>query len=333
MAFVKNVFFKTPGFELNIPDWEFPDYGLTSVWGASGAGKTTLLNVLSGLVPCPSLNFQVNQKRVEHVGFVFQDFALFPHMTARENILFPAKARKLSEEKYSSRFMELSKKLELSSFLEKKAQVLSGGEKQRVGLARALVIEPEIVLLDEPLSSIDEKIKNEARELIVDLSQTYHVPFLWVTHDLRDARLCHDLLILEQGRKLASGATSPILDDPESLELARLIPENQVLDVKISNGEVRLAGVVIEPERKKKSSQLALVCKNWDIQVIKKERPLFPIRVLNHIQEGPNIRYKVKLSDGQVAFAFGPIDQDVREDQMDLNINKNSLILFTGDRL
>lgn len=195
MSFVENLRRDYGDFKLDIPQWEILDEGVTVLWGPSGSGKTSVFRILLGLETCPGMkwNFQgVDLAKVKtpqrHLGVVFQSLDLFPHMTAKENILFAARARKISEEKSRNRLKELATILKMESFLERPASVISGGEKQRVAIARAIMGEPRLLLLDEPFSALDQELREESRRLVKHVIEVEKIPTLLVTHDEQDVK-------------------------------------------------------------------------------------------------------------------------------------------------
>jgi ABC-type sugar transport system ATPase subunit len=200
------------GFEVDVPRWELSDKGVTALIGPSGSGKTSIFRILLGLESCASLRWIFKGKDLakmavgeRRIGIVFQSYELFPHMTAAENILFGAKARKISSEKAIRKLDEFSKKLALSDCLSTNAQMLSGGEKQRVALARALMSEPDFLFLDEPFSALDEENRVEARELVKQVVDEIGIPTLLVTHDERDIQLLANHVVkIKAGRLIFS---------------------------------------------------------------------------------------------------------------------------------
>ncbi|QDK36632.1 ATP-binding cassette domain-containing protein [Bdellovibrio sp. NC01] len=195
MSFVENLRRDYGDFKLDIPQWEILDEGVTVLWGPSGSGKTSVFRILLGLETCPGMkwNFQgVDLAKVKtpqrHLGVVFQSLDLFPHMTAKENILFAARARKISEEKSRNRLKELATILKMESFLERPASIISGGEKQRVAIARAIMGEPRLLLLDEPFSALDQELREESRRLVKHVIEVEKIPTLLVTHDEQDVK-------------------------------------------------------------------------------------------------------------------------------------------------
>ncbi len=208
MSLVENLVYEYGSFKLAIPLWKILDQGITVLSGDSGAGKTTILRILLGLEKCSGLKWSfdgidlaklsVPEKKL---GVVFQSLELFPHMTARQNILFAAEARKVSEERYEKKLNHWSETLQMKKFLDQKAGTLSGGEKQRVALVRAMISEPRMLLLDEAFSSLDEKLRQESREALKVLLKEEKIPALLITHDRQDIEALADKVsVLKEGR-------------------------------------------------------------------------------------------------------------------------------------
>jgi ABC-type sugar transport system ATPase subunit len=208
MSIVEGLVQHYPGFALEIPRWEIADRGITALSGPSGSGKTTAFRILIGLDPCPGLKWNFNGENLallpppeRHLGVVFQTLELFPHMSAEENILFAARARKLSEDEARARLESLSDDLHLGQCLQRKAAVLSGGEAQRVALARAVIAHPRFLFLDEPFSSLDSELKAEARALVKSVIQKLGIPTLLITHDEADLNaLASAVVRIREGR-------------------------------------------------------------------------------------------------------------------------------------
>lgn len=193
MSLVENLRHDYGDFKLEIPKWEILDSGVTALCGPSGSGKTSVFRMLLGLEKNPNFSWTFNGQDLaklktpaRRLGVVFQSYDLFPHMTAKENILFAAKARKVPQERALKRLAELSLTLKMDSFLDRKASLCSGGEKQRIALARAIIGEPQILLLDEPFSALDANLRQESRKLVKDLIEKEKIPTVLVTHDKED---------------------------------------------------------------------------------------------------------------------------------------------------
>lgn len=211
MSVVKNLRKKIGNISIDINEWDIADQGLTVLWGASGAGKTTVLRMLLGLEPADApFEWQIGEHNLavlpphqKKIGVVFQHLALFPHLTAKENILFPLQAAGQSIE--LSHWEEIISLLGIASVLEQKTYKLSGGEKQRVALGRALVTRPRLLILDEPFSALDIQLKKQARALLKKTMENYKIPVLLVSHDPQDVEaLAQRVVILENGKIKAS---------------------------------------------------------------------------------------------------------------------------------
>lgn len=210
MSYVENLHRDYGDFKLDIDSWEILDEGVTVLMGPSGSGKTSVFRILLGLEPCPGMSWKfqgVDLAKMKtpdrRLGVVFQTLDLFPHMTAEENILFAARARKVDEKKRFVRMKELTEELQMESFLKRKAAVLSGGEKQRVAIARALIGEPRLLLLDEPFSALDQELREDSRKLVKRVIAAEKIPTLLVTHDPQDvAALATKVTSIRDGRLL-----------------------------------------------------------------------------------------------------------------------------------
>lgn len=210
MSYVENLHRDYGDFKLDIDSWEILDEGVTVLMGPSGSGKTSVFRILLGLEPCPGMSWKfqgVDLAKMKtpdrRLGVVFQTLDLFPHMTAEENILFAARARKVDEKKRFVRMKELTEELQMESFLKRKAAVLSGGEKQRVAIARALIGEPRLLLLDEPFSALDQELREDSRKLVKRVIAAEKIPTLLVTHDPQDvAVLATKVTSIRDGRLL-----------------------------------------------------------------------------------------------------------------------------------
>ncbi len=208
------------GFEFGPVDLTV-DEEVLAVLGPSGSGKTTLLSLIAGIADPDSGSILLDGRELvgqsldnRHVGMVFQEGALFPHMTARENIEYAAAT--------GDRVGELATLLELEAVLDRKPATLSGGERQRVALARTLATDPDALLLDEPLSSLDAPIRKRLRDELYSLFESLDVPILYVTHDQRTATALGDrIAIVRDGDIEQVGSPSTVLTRPTSRFVAR----------------------------------------------------------------------------------------------------------------
>lgn len=199
-AYDKNVVID--GVDLEIKDKEF----LVLV-GASGCGKSTILRMIAGLEEITGGEIYIGDKKVNKVApkdrdiaFVFQSYALYPHMTVYENIAFGLKMRKISPEIIDKKVRNAAATLNLTELLERKPKQLSGGQRQRVALGRAIVREPKVFLMDEPLSNLDAKLRVQMRSEIKKLHEKLQTTFIYVTHDQTEALTMGDrIVVLDKG--------------------------------------------------------------------------------------------------------------------------------------
>lgn len=202
MIFLKNLAYERDSFKLEIPFLEFKDNSFNVIIGPSGAGKTTLFNLIIGLLHDERWSFMIDgeelvQKPIEkrQLGVVFQNYELFPHLSAQDNILIVMKSRN----NYNAETVQLLDQYKLQLNLDKcwytLAENLSGGEKQRVALLRAVMSQPKLLLLDEPFSALDENNRNESRQLIKKFVTDLKLTTLLITHDQKDVEIFGDKVI------------------------------------------------------------------------------------------------------------------------------------------
>ena len=201
---------------------DVPDGSLTALLGPSGSGKSTLLRAIAGLEELDAGQIVINgsdatetpaQKR--EVGFVFQHYAAFKHMTVFGNVAFGLKIRKWDKAKISDRVHELLRLVQLDGLAERYPDQLSGGQRQRMALARALAVEPQVLLLDEPFGALDAKVRKDLRTWLRRLHDEMHVTTIFVTHDQEEAMdVAEQLVVMNQGRVEQSGTANDLYEHP-----------------------------------------------------------------------------------------------------------------------
>ncbi len=215
MSWVRNLYRDFGGgFTVDIEQWEILDQGVTALWGQSGAGKSSVFRLLLGLEQAREgftwklgdLDLAALPTPQRRLGVVFQSMELFPHMTARENILFAAEARAISKPDAEKHLQDLRESLGLDAFFERKGSVISGGERQRVALARALMGRPRILFLDEPFSALDSGMRAEARKLVKATIDREKIPTVLVTHDREDLEAFPGKITELKAGRIVSGA-------------------------------------------------------------------------------------------------------------------------------
>ena len=231
--------------DLNI---EIEDGRLIGLLGPSGCGKTTTLNLISGLLkPTEGRIFfgdeDVTQLPPEKrgIGLVFQNYALYPHLTVRQNILFPLQnlkgKDKLSKEEMRQKVLEAAKLVQIDDLLERKPNELSGGQQQRVAIARALVKMPKVLLLDEPLSNLDARLRLQTREEISRIQKETGITTIFVTHDQDEAMSISDIIVvMKQGRVQQIGKPQDVYDSPDNLFVAKFLGPPPI---NVFDGQVR----------------------------------------------------------------------------------------------
>jgi sulfate transport system ATP-binding protein len=201
---------------------EVPDGSLTALLGPSGSGKSTLLRAIAGLETLDAgrvlirgndVSAQPAQKR--EVGFVFQHYAAFKHMTVFGNVAFGLKIRKWEKAKVSSRVHELLQLVQLDGLAGRYPSQLSGGQRQRMALARALAVQPQVLLLDEPFGALDAKVRKDLRAWLRRLHDEMHVTTIFVTHDQEEAMdVAEQLVVMNEGKVEQSGSAEDLYDHP-----------------------------------------------------------------------------------------------------------------------
>lgn len=223
-----------------------------SLLGPSGCGKTTTLRMIAGFVSPTEGDVYIGGQNVTHVpperrdiGIVFQNYAIFPHMNVFGNIAYGLKVRKLNEQEIKRRVGAALATVGLSGYETRYQRELSGGEQQRVALARVLVIEPRILLLDEPLSALDKKLREEMKFWIKGLQQKLQITTVYVTHDQHEALTMSDrLAVMNRGAIEQIGTPREIYEHPSSRFVTDFIGESNILEgkvVSLDRDEVELA--------------------------------------------------------------------------------------------
>ena len=232
--------------------FEIPDGKLIGLLGPSGCGKSTTLYMLSGLQKPTSGKILFGDDDVTElspenrgVGLVFQNYALYPHMTVKQNILFPLQtlkgADKMSKEAMLERAYEAAKLVQIDDLMERKPSELSGGQQQRVAIARALVKMPRVLLLDEPLSNLDARLRLQTREEIRRIQRETKITTVFVTHDQEEAMSISDLIVvMKLGVVQQIGKPQEVYDNPVNLFVAKFLgtPPINVFSGKISGGKL-----------------------------------------------------------------------------------------------
>ncbi len=246
-------------FNLDVSDKEF-----IVLVGPSGCGKSTTLRMIAGLEEISDGEFYIDDKLMNNVepkdrdiAMVFQSYALYPHMTVYENLAFALKLRKLPKDEIDKKVRWAAEVLDITQYLDRKPKALSGGQRQRVAIGRAIVREPKVFLMDEPLSNLDAKLRNQMRAEIIKLRQSVDTTFVYVTHDQTEAMTLGDrIVIMRDGWIMQIGTPQEVFDHPENIFVAGFIgmPQMNFFDGElVKDGSVyRLVvnGATITPAEK-----------------------------------------------------------------------------------
>jgi len=243
-------------FSLEVADKEF-----VVLVGPSGCGKSTTLRMVAGLEDISGGELYIGEKRMNDVApkdrdiaMVFQNYALYPHMTVYENLAFALKLRKAPKEEIDRKVKEAAEILGITEYLQRKPKALSGGQRQRVAIGRAIVREPKVFLMDEPLSNLDAKLRNQMRAELIKLRQRINTTVIYVTHDQTEAMTLGDrIVIMKDGYIKQIGTPQEVFHHPANLFVAEFIgsPQMNFFDGKLYKTEtgyqISCAGAEILP--------------------------------------------------------------------------------------
>ena len=319
-------------------NFEIPDGKLVGLLGPSGCGKSTTLYMISGLqAPSSGKIFfgdeDVTELSPENrgIGLVFQNYALYPHMTVKQNIMFPLQnlkgEDKLTKEQMIERAYEAAKLVQIDELMERKPSELSGGQQQRVAIARALVKMPRVLLLDEPLSNLDARLRLQTREEIRRIQKETGITTVFVTHDQEEAMSISDIIVvMKLGVVQQTGKPQDIYDDPTNLFVAKFLgtPPINVFEGKVEGEKLYIGGsavldvkgvddrevyVGIRPEGFIPTENGALECKLSNVEVMGRDVSI----VSNHeaklsatIRSIVDADYKIDASQESIKFNLKP---------------------------
>ena len=240
-------------------NFEIPDGKLIGLLGPSGCGKSTTLNMICGLETPTEGRIYFGENDVTDlppenrgVGMVFQSYALYPHLTVKQNITFPLEnlkgKDKLTKEEMNEKALEAAKLVQIEKLMERKPSQMSGGQQQRVAIARALVKRPRVLLLDEPLSNLDARLRLQTREEIKRIQQETGITTVFVTHDQEEAMSISDIIIvMSAGHFQQMGKPQDVYDDPVNLFVAKFLgtPEINVFDGEVKGEKLYIGNEAV----------------------------------------------------------------------------------------
>jgi sulfate transport system ATP-binding protein len=286
---------------------------LIALLGPSGSGKTTLLRIIAGLdwpdqgeVLFDGEDALLRSVGERNVGFVFQSYALFRHMTVFENIAFGLRARprrrRPREAEIRARVGRLLDLVQLGSLGGRYPSQLSGGQRQRIALARALAIEPRILLLDEPFGALDAKVRKELRRWLRQLHEEIHVTSVFVTHDQEEAlELADRVVVLDKGRIRQAGTPEEVYERPASAFVHHFIGESLSIPVMVEAGRVHLAGRKLDLDAQGLSNgEASLFIRPYEVAIVPESDGAALKGVVKRVHGfGPARRVEIMLQEGE----------------------------------
>lgn len=291
---------------------------LVTLLGPSGCGKTTTLRLVAGLESATSGKILIGGEDVTHlsasyrrVSMVFQSYALFPHMTVVENVAYGLTVKHMPKSEAHARAEAGLETVGLKGFGNRLPSELSGGQQQRVAVARAIVLEPEVLLLDEPLSNLDAKLRRHVREEIRQIQQNLGLTAIYVTHDQEEAMAVSDRIIVMKNAEIAQeGAPADLYDQPNSAFIADFIGDANLIDVEIIKAgpqtEVDLLGRRFTlPRASAATGPAKLVLRPHHVQLSREAGPdTLPAEITYAAWLGNSVQYTLATPAGSI-FAVG----------------------------
>jgi putative spermidine/putrescine transport system ATP-binding protein len=298
---------------LDAVDLEVESGEFITLLGPSGSGKTTLLMVLAGFTRPTAGTVHIDGHDITRqpphkrdLGMVFQSYALFPHMTVGANVAYPLKVRKIARAETEQRVRAALDLVQLAHVAERMPDALSGGQRQRIALARAIVFEPRILLMDEPLSALDKKLREQMQIEIRHLHERLGITTVYVTHDQREALTMSDrIAVINEGRIVQVDTPEQLYNRPNSLFVADFIGESTVLALRRGNGSLLLGDQPVKTEHAMPESGAAyLVVRPEKLEFVS-GKPAPDLNVLRgvlaeKIFQGEALLIRVTLGDGTI---------------------------------
>ena len=335
-----------PDLSLDIKEGEF-----FTLLGPSGCGKTTLLRMIAGFNSIEGGDFYFGEKRINdldpakrNIGMVFQNYAIFPHYTVRKNVEFGLKNKKFPRDKIKSLSENFMKLMQIDEYADRMPERLSGGQQQRVALARALCIEPDVLLMDEPLSNLDAKLRVEMRTVIKNIQHSVGITTVYVTHDQEEAMAVSDrIAVMNAGVIQHIGTPKSIYQRPANLFVATFIGRSNVIKGKlvVENGKTYLETLsgyraeihTVRPEQQK-NQDITMSVRPEEFLLDRDSTEGISAIVDDCVFLGLNTHYFVHLSSGEEVEIIqeSSIDSIIEPgSEIKLKINTDKVNLFTAD--
>ena len=335
-----------PDLSLDIREGEF-----FTLLGPSGCGKTTLLRMIAGFNSIEGGDFFFGEKRINdldpakrNIGMVFQNYAIFPHYTVRKNVEFGLKNKKFPKDKIKTQSEKFMKLMQIDQYADRMPERLSGGQQQRVALARALCIEPDVLLMDEPLSNLDAKLRVEMRTVIKNIQHNVGITTVYVTHDQEEAMAVSDrIAVMKSGVIQHVGTPKSIYQRPSNLFVATFIGRSNVIKGKlvVDGGKTYLETLsgyraeihTVRPEQQKEQ-EITLSVRPEEFLLDRDSTEGISAIVDDCVFLGLNTHYFVHLSSGEEVEIIqeSSIDSVIEPgSEIKLKINTDKVNLFTAD--
>ena len=335
-----------PDLNLDIREGEF-----FTLLGPSGCGKTTLLRMIAGFNSIEGGDFYFGEKRINdldpakrNIGMVFQNYAIFPHYTVRKNVEFGLKNKKFPKNKIKTQSEKFMKLMQIDEYADRMPERLSGGQQQRVALARALCIEPDVLLMDEPLSNLDAKLRVEMRTVIKNIQHSVGITTVYVTHDQEEAMAVSDrIAVMNAGVIQHVGTPKSIYQRPANLFVATFIGRSNVIKGKlvVDGGKTYLETLsgyraeikTVRPEQQK-AQDIVLSVRPEEFLLDRDSTEGISAVVDDCVFLGLNTHYFVHLSSGEEVEIIqeSSIDSIIEPgSEIKLKINTEKVNLFTAD--
>ena len=335
-----------PDLSLDIREGEF-----FTLLGPSGCGKTTLLRMIAGFNSIEGGDFFFGEKRINdldpakrNIGMVFQNYAIFPHYTVRKNVEFGLKNKKFPKDKIKTQSEKFMKLMQIDQYADRMPERLSGGHQQRVALARALCIEPDVLLMDEPLSNLDAKLRVEMRTVIKNIQHNVGITTVYVTHDQEEAMAVSDrIAVMNAGVIQHVGTPKSIYQRPANLFVATFIGRSNVIKGKlvVDGGKTYLETLsgyraeihTVRPEQQKEQ-EITLSVRPEEFLLDRDSTEGISAIVDDCVFLGLNTHYFVHLSSGEEVEIIqeSSIDSVIEPgSEIKLKINTDKVNLFTAD--
>ena len=335
-----------PDLSLDIKEGEF-----FTLLGPSGCGKTTLLRMIAGFNSIEGGDFFFGEKRINdldpakrNIGMVFQNYAIFPHYTVRKNVEFGLKNKKFPKDKIKTQSEKFMKLMQIDQYADRMPERLSGGQQQRVALSRALCIEPDVLLMDEPLSNLDAKLRVEMRTVIKNIQHNVGITTVYVTHDQEEAMAVSDrIAVMNAGVIQHVGKPKSIYQRPANLFVATFIGRSNVIKGKlvVDGGKTYLETLsgyraeihTVRPEQQKEQ-EITLSVRPEEFLLDRDSTEGISAIVDDCVFLGLNTHYFVHLSSGEEVEIIqeSSIDSIIEPgSEIKLKINTDKVNLFTAD--